>query len=162
MRKYETLHLVKGEDLNHHGTLFAARAAAWFVEAGFAAAACEHGNTEEIVLRNVHSMSFSRPVKKGEVVRFTSRVVYAGTTSLVVGIEAVQAITGERAIAGYITFVTVEEDTGRKKAHKVILDAAWDKEEERQRKEALCLVKGRKLQTEPEKQKGEERLGENI
>ena len=44
MKIYETLHLVKGEDLNHHGTLFAARAAAWLVEAGFAAAACcPHG-----------------------------------------------------------------------------------------------------------------------
>ena len=41
MRMYETLHLVKGEDLNHHGTLFAARAAGWFAEAGFAAAVCE-------------------------------------------------------------------------------------------------------------------------
>ena len=51
MKQYETLHLVKQEDLNHHGTLFAARAAAWVVESGFAAAACEHGNTDDIVLR---------------------------------------------------------------------------------------------------------------
>ena len=30
--------LVKSEDLNHHGTLFAGRSAEWFVEAGFIAA----------------------------------------------------------------------------------------------------------------------------
>ena len=72
MKVYETLHLVKGEDLNHHGTLFAARAAAWLVEAGFAAAACEHGDTDEIVLRNLQNMSFSKPVDKGTVVKFES------------------------------------------------------------------------------------------
>ena len=42
MKQYETSHLVKQEDLNHHGTLFAARAAAWFVEAAFVAAGCEY------------------------------------------------------------------------------------------------------------------------
>lgn len=33
MKKYYTTHLVKSEDLNHHGTLFAARMASRFVEA---------------------------------------------------------------------------------------------------------------------------------
>jgi len=40
--KPQTFHydrLVKSEDLNHHGTLFAGRSAEWFVEAGFIAAA---------------------------------------------------------------------------------------------------------------------------
>ena len=30
-----TMRLVKSEDLNHHGTLFAGRTAEWFVESGF-------------------------------------------------------------------------------------------------------------------------------
>ena len=33
-----TSRLVKSEDLNHHGTLFAGRTAEWFVESGFIAA----------------------------------------------------------------------------------------------------------------------------
>ena len=36
---YSSMRLVKGEDLNHHGTLYAGRTAEWFVEAGFIAAA---------------------------------------------------------------------------------------------------------------------------
>ena len=35
--RFQTLvtnRFVKGEDLNHHGTLFAGRAAEWFVESG--------------------------------------------------------------------------------------------------------------------------------
>ena len=37
IRIYRTYHLVKSEDLNHHGTLYAGRNAEWFVEAGFIA-----------------------------------------------------------------------------------------------------------------------------
>lgn len=144
MKVYETLHLVKGEDLNHHGTLFAARAAAWLVEAGFAAAACEHGDTDEIVLRNLQNMSFSKPVKKGTVVRFESRVVYAGSTSLTVAVQAKDAMTEEQAIEGFITFVTIDKETGKKKQHSVMLDevvpdGAAGEEEQKLREKALQL-----------------------
>ena len=143
MKVYETLHLVKGEDLNHHGTLFAARAAAWLVEAGFAAAACEHGDTDEIVLRNLQNMSFSKPVKKGTVVRFESRVVYAGSTSLTVAVQAKDAMTGEQAIEGFITFVTIDKETGKKKQHSVMLDEVVLREafgeEQKLREKALQL-----------------------
>ena len=144
MKVYETLHLVKGEDLNHHGTLFAARAAAWLVEAGFAAAACEHGDTDEIVLRNLQEMSFSKPVKKGTVVRFESRVVYVGSTSLTVAVQAKNAMTGEQAIEGYITFVTIDKETGKKKQHSVVLDEvavneSSGEDERKMREKALRL-----------------------
>ena len=143
MKQYESIHLVKGEDLNHHGTLFAARAASWFVEAGFAAAACEHGNPDEIVLRSLQNMSFSVPVKKGAVVAFRSRVAYAGRTSLVVYIEASDAIDGTVAVEGFITFVTIDKDTGRKKPHGVVLDGNPDEKEQEQRKRALELLQER-------------------
>ena len=65
MKKYYATHLVKSEDLNHHGTLFAARTASWFVESAFIAAACEHGDPSEIVCRNIHGMSFRTPVRNG-------------------------------------------------------------------------------------------------
>ncbi|MEL7655970.1 MAG: acyl-CoA thioesterase, partial [Bacillota bacterium] len=43
MKYYQISHLVKSEDLNHHGTLFAGRSAEWLVEAAFVAAASQHG-----------------------------------------------------------------------------------------------------------------------
>lgn len=141
MKIYETLHLVKGEDLNHHGTLFAARAAAWLVEAGFAAAACEHGDTDEIVLRNLQNMSFSKPVKKGSVVKFESRVIFAGSTSLMVAVTAKDAMSGELAIEGYITFVTIDKETKKKKQHNVVLDETMDAEEQQLREKALYFKK---------------------
>ena len=143
MKAYETLHLVKGEDLNHHGTLFAARAAAWLIEAGFATAACEHGNADEIVMRNLQDMSFSKPVKKGSVVKFTGKVVYTGASSLMVCVCARDALSGEAAIEGYITFVTIDNLTGKAKPHQVVLDSTTDEEEKRLREKAQQLIQHR-------------------
>lgn len=139
MKKYYTTHLVKSEDLNHHGTLFAARTAFWFVEAAFAAAACEHGDPSEIVCRNVHGMSFSSPVQCGDIVRFTSRVVHAGSTSLMVHVDVVSELSGQKAVDGYLTFVTVDHETGKKKVHGIMLDEAEDEEEAAQREAANKL-----------------------
>ena len=138
MKIYETLHLVKGEDLNHHGTLFAARAAAWFVEAAFAAAACAKGDTKGIVCRNLHSMSFSRPVQKGSVVKLQSRVVYVGKTSLMVAVEFVDAMSGEKAVEGFVTFVTIDEMDGKKKEHGIVMDEPQDEAEKALRERALA------------------------
>lgn len=136
MKTYETLHLVKKEDLNHHGTLFAARAAAWFVEAAFATAACEKGDTKGLVCRNLHHMSFSRPIQEGSLVRLQSRVVYAGKTSLMVGVEFVDAMSGERAVEGLVSFVTTDEESGTKKEHGIVMDEPADDAERLWREQA--------------------------
>ncbi len=140
MKEYESLHLVKQEDLNHHGTLFAARAAAWLVESAFAAAGCVCGTTEGIVCRNLHDMSFKRPVQKGTILRFQARVVYAGTSSFMVTVEASDALIGGLYIEGTVTFVTIDE-AGRKRAHHIALDEAGDDRELRQREYAEALRK---------------------
>ena len=128
MKQYETTHLVAQADLNHHGTLFAARAAGWFVEAAFVAAGCACGTTEGIVCRNLHEMSFYKPVQKGTILRFLARVVYAGKSSFMVAVSAVNALTQETHIEGMITFVTVDGQGG-KRAHNMILDEAEDEAE---------------------------------
>lgn len=140
MKQYETIHLVKTEDLNHHGTLFAARAASWLIEAGFATAACEHGSTDEVVMRNLQNMSFFKPIKPGTMVKFSGRVVYAGTTSLMVAVLATNNLTGEPAIEGFITFVTIDEVTAQKKTHSVVLDETGNEEELKLREKALQML----------------------
>ena len=144
MKTYTSTFVVKGEDLNHHGTLFGARAAAWFVEAGLIAVAKEHGKLDEVVMRNILDMSFRKPVESGTMLEFQARVVYAGSTSLVAGIVAKNAYTGERYIEGYITYVTVEPDMGGKKPHGILLDETSDGEELAQRAQAENLLCGRK------------------
>lgn len=144
MREYYTTHLVKSEDLNHHGTLFAARTASWFVESAFVAAACEHGDPSEIVCRNVHGMSFSAPVHCGDVIRFVSRVVHTGTTSLMVHVEVTSELTGHEAVSGCLTFVTIDHETGKKKPHGIVLDESADDRERQQRQTAAALRSGTK------------------
>lgn len=140
MKKYGTSHLVAGADLNHHGTLFAARAAAWFVEAAFVAASCTYGKNE-IVCLNIQNMSFKRPVKPGTILNFEARVVLAGKTSFIVAVSATDAFSGEKAIDGMLTFVTVDEQTGKKVEHYIVLDEPEDEEEVKQRAAAEELKK---------------------
>jgi acyl-CoA hydrolase len=112
-----TNRLVKNEDLNHHGTLYAGRSAEWFVEAGFIAAA---GLTrpEDIVCLKIHGMTFLRPVKGGDVVTFESRIILAGRSSLHAYVR-MQA-KGTSVMDGFITFVHVDRE-GRSRPHGIVI-----------------------------------------
>ncbi len=116
-----TNRLVKNEDLNHHGTLYAGRSAEWFVEAGFIAAA---GLTrpEDIVCLKIHGMTFMRPVRPGEIVEFSSRIILTGRSTLHAHVLMRQG--GEFVMDGFITFVNVDKE-GRSRPHgKVITPAS--------------------------------------
>ena len=104
---YTSVHLVKGEDLNHHGTLYAGRTAEWFVESGFIAAA-SMTKPENIVCLRIHGMTFTRPIHKGELPTFTSRVVLTGETKIVSYIEV--SVRSKTAVHGFITFIHVDMD----------------------------------------------------
>ena len=75
------MRLVKSEDLNHHGTLFAGRTAEWFVESGFIAVASML-NPQNVVCLKIHGMFFTKPAVSGDVLKFSSKVVYAGNSSI--------------------------------------------------------------------------------
>lgn len=121
---FTCMHLVKSEDLNHHGTLYAGRSAEWFVEAGFIAASSTT-RPENTLCKNIHGMVFTRPVKKGEVVSFKSRIVKVGRTSIVTLIEA--WVEGQVAVRGFITFIHVDLD-GKPQAHGLELIPETDEE----------------------------------
>jgi acyl-CoA hydrolase len=105
-----TTRLVKSEDLNHHGTLFAGRTAEWFVESGFISAAALL-DPKSVVCLKIHGMYFSKPVQPGQILKFTSKVVYAGKSSLVAYVEVVQEKTKDAYVSGFITFIHVDENT---------------------------------------------------
>ena len=110
---FVTHRLVKNEDLNHHGTLYAGRSAEWFVEAGFIAAA---GLTrpEDIVCLKIHGMTFRRPVRPGEIVEFRSMIILTGRSTLHAHVRMLTK--GEFVMDGFITFVHVDGD-GRSVPH---------------------------------------------
>jgi acyl-CoA hydrolase len=112
LKTHITNHMVKGDDLNHHGTLFAGKTAMWFVEAGFIAAA-SLTNPESIVCMNIHGMLFMKPVHNGAIIRFESKVVLAGRTRLVSYVKVVDNSNEDFLVDGFITFIHVDKDAQR-------------------------------------------------
>lgn len=126
MRDYRMSHLVKSEDLNHHGTLYAGRTAEWLVEAAFIAAAAEHGRPQDVVCANIHGFTFKKPVEKGWIITFVAKIAKVGNTSITVYVQTVSEILPTVYAEGFITFVCVEPDTKNKRVHGIIMDEPGD------------------------------------
>ncbi|AIF54251.1 acyl-CoA thioesterase [Pelosinus sp. UFO1] len=120
LKKFITHHLVKGKDLNHHGTLFAGRGAEWFVEAGFVAASAMTA-PENTVCLNIHGLVFTRPVPKGSIVRYESKVAYAGRSSMVVYVKVLMAKDDDFVLDGFMTFIHVDEN-GKSTPHNLVVN----------------------------------------
>lgn len=138
MKEYVNSRLVKSEELNHHGTLFAGRTAEWFVESAFIAAASTVGNPQNVVCLNIHGLLFRHPVNKGEIVKFTSKVVHLGKTSIVVYTKMDTEIAATTPVDGFITFIHVDEN-GNKLPHGLVLDETQDEKELALRVQARSL-----------------------
>jgi acyl-CoA hydrolase len=105
-----TMRLIKSEDLNHHGTLFAGRTAEWFVESGFIAAASLL-NPQNIVCLKIHGMFFTKPAVSGDVLKFSSKVVFAGNSSITSYIHVEKNDADKPLVDGFVTFIHVDENT---------------------------------------------------
>ena len=125
-KSYTTHHLVKSEDINHHGTLYAGRIAEWFVEAGFVAAA-SLSHPENIVCLQIHGMKFTSPIYCGELVRVDSKVVFTGRTRMVSFIR-VQAHE-KNVVEGFITFVHVDLE-GKSLPHGIEITPSSDEDKD--------------------------------
>lgn len=124
IRAFSTYHLVKQDDLNHHGTLYAGRSADWFVESGFIAAA-SLARPENIVCLKIHGMVFSKPAHIGEILCYESRVILAGKTSLMAYIQVVK--DANILLRGFITFIHVDL-AGNAIPHGIKLDYSTPEE----------------------------------
>ena len=128
VKEISTRHLVKGEDLNHHGTLYAGRGVEWMVEAGFMTAS-EATQSENIVCMRINSLLFIKPVPKGQMVSYDSRVCFAGRTSLTVYVRVSNSKTKEFIVDGFFTYVYTDDD-GKPKAHGIVVEPKTDAEKE--------------------------------
>jgi acyl-CoA hydrolase len=129
MKYYQISHLIKSEDLNHHGTLFAGRSAEWLVESAFVAAASQHGRPQDIVCVNIHGFTFKKPVRKGDIITYFSKVAKVGTTSITVYVKVMSEIHKTIHVDGFLTFVCVDPETEGKRPHGIVMDEPADEEE---------------------------------
>ncbi|MGL4911911.1 MAG: acyl-CoA thioesterase [Romboutsia sp.] len=121
MNYYNIYKLIKSEDLNHHGTLFAGRMAEWFVESCFISAANEYKHPENLVCVKIHELNFNTPVRKGDIINIQSKICLAGKTSLTVYGKVLRGDEDTILVDGYLTFVCIDEN-GNKMNHNIVLD----------------------------------------
>lgn len=128
-----TTHLVKYEDLNHHGTLFAGRASAWLVEESFIAAAKLVGKPESVVCAQVTHISFKQPINRGDLLTIKAEIGNIGTKSITIFTQAYTQEDQPAVISCEAIFVTVDEK-GVAYAHGI------NKEQEAQRVVNLPMI----------------------
>lgn len=135
--------LVKSEDLNHHGTLFAGRASEWIIESGFICVASQLP-PNNIVCYKVDGLNFFHPIRLGTVLRIDASIVYAGSTSLMVNVRVTSTKDPNRVICeAFMIFVHVNEDT-QPTPHGLKVDPETEQEKElcRRAKEIYNKSKG--------------------
>jgi len=126
IKNFTTHRLIKGEDLNHHGTLYAGRSAEWFIESGFIAVS-KLINPKNLICVKIHGMAFSEPARSGETVCYTSKVVFAGNTSLLTYVYVTKGNSKKVVVDGFVTFVNVDEKT-RPTPHNINITAVHPKD----------------------------------
>lgn len=142
IKVHVTTHMVKSDDLNHHGTLFAGKTAMWFAEAGFIAAA-SLTSPENVVLMNIHEMIFMKPVYSGSIIRFESKVVLAGNSSLVSYVKVVDNSNEDLLVEGFISFIHIDKNA-RSLPHGIVVNPTTTEDKALQEKAGnLQTAKGR-------------------
>ena len=96
-------HMVLSRDLNPHDTLFAGQ------------------GTSYIVCLGLDGLRFLHPVHKGDTIRVDSSIVYAGTSGIGVYITLSLLPDGPVAASCFVSFVHIDEATGRAVPHGVTL-----------------------------------------
>ena len=112
--------MVKSEDLNHHQTLFAGRCAEWFVEAGFIAVASVLPPSNVVCVK-IHGFTFLSPVEPGEIIKFESKIVHTGRSSVKAYITLQRKRDQNPIVSGFITFVHVDQ-AGQPIPHQLTLE----------------------------------------
>lgn len=133
-----TSRLVKPQELNHHGTLFAGRMAEWFVENCFICGARQTGKPNNIVCVNIHGLTFNTPSENGDIINISSIIVRAGRSSFTVYGSITKNNSDKIICEGFITFAFIDENNSTI-PHNIILNDTSDKTELGLRERALNL-----------------------
>jgi len=114
-----TMHLVKGEDLNHHQTLYAGRCVEWCVQMAYITAENCFDDHQPLVFMSIRSLSMRAPARLGDIIQFTGRVDYVGESTIGVRVDGrkVQPRRDQKpVVTGTFLFCTVDEQ-GRSVPH---------------------------------------------
>ena len=82
-----TSHLVKGEDLNHHQTLYGGRCVEWCVQMAFITAQNCFDDNRPVVFMSVRNLSMRNPARLGDIVTMAGRVDYIGASTIGIRVD---------------------------------------------------------------------------
>ena len=136
MKRYRSSHMVRMENLNHHGNLYAGQGIEWMVETSFIVVNCEYGDPQGLLYKNTHKFDFYKSVLPGDIITYEGVLVRTGRTSLTIRVGLYTEKTGDLHAEGFTTFVTVNPETNRPVAHGIQLDEPADENEAKWREEA--------------------------
>ena len=106
----ESMLLVRPEHLNHHGNLFGGRLLEWLDEQSYIAAIARMDPAANLVTVGIDNVEFRHQVRLGAVLRFRSRPVHVGRTSITIS-TAVAVMPEEQTIfQASVTFVALGGD----------------------------------------------------
>ncbi len=108
-----TTHLVTGEDLNHHHTLYGGRCVEWCVHMAYIAAQSCFDEARPLVFMSIRSLSMRATAHLGDMVQFRGRVDYVGESTIGVRVDAikVQPKKDQKTVAtGTFLFCTVDDE----------------------------------------------------
>jgi len=120
--------IIKSEDLNHHGTLFAGRMAEWLVEACLISTIDLLRKPGDIVCARIHGMNFHKSATTGDIIEIKSRIAYLGEKSITADAKVfVNGKDDTPSVTGMVTFVTVDKK-GIPYAHGMTLSPEYIEE----------------------------------
>ena len=135
MKRYRSSHMVRMEQLNHHGNLYAGPGIEWMIETSFIVVCTEYGDPQGLLYKNTHKFDFYKSVNPGDIITYEGLIVRTGRTSLTLRVGLYNEKTGELHAEGFTTFVSVNEE-GKSVPHGIVLDEPADEEEAKWRAEA--------------------------
>ncbi len=118
-RTLTTVHLVKGEDLNHHQTLYGGRCVEWCVHLAYLTAENCFDMPTPVVFMSIRSLSMRAPARLGEMIELTGRVDYVGESTIGIRVDGqkLQPRDDQKpVVTGTFLFCTVDEE-GRAVPH---------------------------------------------
>ena len=129
MKTFKTVHTVIARDLNAHMTLYAGRAMEWAFEANYMATVEARNENLNIVYKDIHSFDFKAPAKLGYVLEYEVTVVRVSAKSMTMRTGVYEMVSRKLIAEGYMTFVTIDEATGKSVPCTVELDAPGSADE---------------------------------
>lgn len=131
-------HLVKGEDLNHHQTLYGGRCVEWCIQMAYITAETCFDAPQPLVFMSIRSLSMRTPARLGDIIQLTGRVDYVGESTIGVRVDGLrlQPKSDQKpVVTGTFLFCTVDEH-GRAFPHGLKAPASQSQASEKRWKAA--------------------------